>query len=84
MRGCWTGGGCETRVVEPVVAALERRPRLAHEGRDHHDRLLEPVDTLARRRQVDAVPAVLVLVPARPDAQDQPAVADVVDASPPA
>ena len=43
------------------------------------DRLLESVDPLADGRQVDAVAAVLVLVPARPDAEDQPSVADVVD-----
>ena len=69
----------ETRIVELVEAALEGRPLLRHQQADDLDRLLEPVDPLRGRRQVDAVAAVLVLVPAGPDPEDQPPAADVVD-----
>ena len=48
-------------------------------GPDEADGLLEPVDPLAGRRQVDPVATVLVLMPARAEAEDEPAAADVVD-----
>ena len=61
------------------MAAGERRPLLAHEQRHDLDRLLEPVDPFAGRGQFDAVPPVLVLVPACAEPQDQAAAAHVID-----
>ena len=66
-------------VVELVVPALERGAVLPHQQADDLDRLLEPVDALRCRRQLDAVAAMLVLVPPGPDPQRQAPAADVVD-----
>ena len=71
--------GFERRVVEPVVEARISRPFGAHQRDEDLDRLLEAVDALGRRRQVDAVAAVLVGVPAGAQAEDQPAATHVVD-----
>ena len=65
-------------VGQPVVLADERGGRLAQEAADDLDRLLEPGDSLAHGRQVDAVLLVLVDLPPGPDAEDEAAAADVV------
>ena len=73
------GARHEARIVELVVPTPEGRPLLAHQQADDLDGLLEPVDPLRSRRQVDAVAAVLVLVPPGADPEDQSPAADVVD-----
>ena len=71
--------GLEHRVVETVVAALEGDPGLLLEAHQDLHGLLEPVHAFHRLRQVEAVPAVLVRVPARADPEDEPPAAHVVD-----
>ena len=73
------GFGSSGRIHQPVEPALERRPLLALEPVDDLDGLLEATHAVAGRRQVDAVPPVLILVPAGPDAEDQSTPADVID-----
>ena len=79
IRGCWNGAWHQVGVIEPVVATLERAVPLVHQQAHDLDRFLEPVDPLDGRREVDAEATVLLLEPARADAQDQPALAHVVD-----
>ena len=69
------------QVVELIVAARLRRERPAIEDGAHRaDRFVEPVETLAEARpEVDAVGLVLQVHPRAADAQDRPALADVVE-----
>ena len=69
----------ELGLVERVEAAAERDGAAGLQPVEDLERLLEPVDAFGCRRQRDAVAAVLVLVPAGPEAEDQPPAADVVD-----
>ena len=79
IRGRWIGARLELRLVQLVEAATERDRASGLQPVEDLERLLEPVDAFGRRRQRDAVPAVLVLVPAGPEPEDQPPAADVVD-----
>ena len=67
------------RVGERVVLALVRRARLGEERFQHLDRLAETAGAAARGVERDAVGRVLAFEPAGADAEDQPAVARVVD-----
>ena len=67
------------RVGRLVVAALEGRTFVAqHSATDLHG-LLQPVETFARAREVEAVADVLDVVPRGADAEDGPAVRDHVE-----
>ena len=69
------------QVVERVAPARLGGDRLAVEDAPHGaDRFVEPVEALAEAGpEVDAVRRVLELHPGAADAQDRPAVADVVE-----
>ena len=67
------------RLVDPVVAAVERRRLLGEHGPADLQRLLQAVEPLAGRREVEAQALVLHVVPGRPDAEDGPSRADDVE-----
>ena len=69
----------ESGVSKPVVITGEGGALLGHQERDHLDGFLEPIHAFRRWRQLDAIAAMLILVPAGPDPQGEPAFADVVD-----
>ena len=77
--GDCTGFGLERRVADREVRAVERHPVLAEQAVDDLDALLEAVDALLRRGQVEAVGVVLVDLPAGADAEHGAAAGDVVD-----
>ena len=66
-------------LVDPVVAAVERRRLLGEHGPADLQRLLQPVQPLAGGREVEAQSLVLDVVPGRADAEDGPARADDVE-----
>src|SRR5262249_56689965 len=66
-------------VVERVVLALEGGARLREELGQHLDRLAEPARALADGVEGDAVGLALAFEPAGADAEDEAAVAHVVD-----
>ena len=62
------------RLAQLVVRALEVGDLVAQQARDHLERLVEPIEALLERREVDAERIALVLVPAGADAELEPAV----------
>ena len=68
------------RVVERVVLALERRPRLGEEAADHLEALLELLDPHPNGRKVVPVAAVLLVHPSGADAELEPAFGDLIQA----
>jgi hypothetical protein len=64
--------------VDGIVPALEARARLRPHPPDDLDPFRELVDPLPDARERDAVGAVLVLEPARPQTEIEPAAADDV------
>src|SRR5438477_9823723 len=58
------------RPLDPVVLAFERRPVLREHQPGDGDRLFEPVHPLADGRKLEAVTAVLILVPRGTAAHD--------------
>ena len=68
------------RVVERVEPALVAEPLPVEQPAQEHDRLVEPVEPLARAvEEVDAERVVLALEPRPADAEHGPAVRDVVE-----
>ena len=66
-------------LVDPVVAALERRRRLGEHGPDDLEGLLQAVHPLLDGREVEAVAGVLVVVPGGADPEDGPSGGDDVE-----
>ena len=80
--GRWIGLG-SSRWRAPVrvdVAAVVVEGRLGQQADDRLDAFAEAVEAFTQGRQVDAVGAALLLVPAGADAELEPAVGDHVDA----
>src|SRR5690606_30207141 len=70
----------ERRVVDGVELAIEGEALVRVEkAGNHRHRLVEHADARTGGGKLPPVPAMLVLVPARADAADRPAIADVVD-----
>src|SRR4029450_12011399 len=67
------------RLAGPVVASLEARALAAEHGADDLQRLLQPVEALAQRREPEAVAGVLGLEPAGADAEHRAAARDHVE-----
>jgi len=67
------------RVVHREVRALEGRGLLDEEAVHDRDELVEAVDALGDRAELDAVAGVLVLLPARNPARRWPAAADLIE-----
>ena len=68
------------RVVERVEAALVAEPLAIEQAAHEHDRLVEPVEPLARAaEELDPEAVVLALEPGAADAEHGPAVRDVVE-----
>ena len=80
-RGCWTGLGSAGESVSRSAAG-EREPlagRRRPQPGDDRELLLQPVETLAERRERDAVGAVLRVEPAGAEPELDPAAAHLVD-----
>src|SRR5262249_58930966 len=67
------------RLVQPVVAAAERRSLLSPEELLQRERLVELREPDADRRELVAVAVVLALVPSRTHAVDEPPAGEHVD-----
>ena len=68
------------RVVHRVEAALVAEPLAVEQPAHEHDRLVEPVEPLARAaEELDAEAVVLALEPGAADAEHGPAARDVVE-----
>src|SRR4029453_13025086 len=61
------------RLVRAVVAPVERRAFAAQHAADDLERLVEPRQALADRREIEAIALVLGLEPARADPEDRAA-----------
>ena len=73
------GLGIEGRVRELVVLAVEGAAPLRPQRVEYFARLVQPLEPLAQRVEGDAVGFVLVLLPARAEAEDEPTARDDVD-----
>src|SRR6058998_174136 len=71
--------GVEGGVGELVVAHLERGAPLLPQRPDHVAGLIEPLEPLAHRVEGNAVRLVLVLLPSRAQAEQEPSAGDDVD-----
>src|SRR6185437_4915539 len=67
------------RLFQLIIATIIGHSRLGPEPPDQLARLTQPPDTLARRRQWDAVHLMFQLVPARADAEIEPSVRDMIE-----
>ena len=67
------------RLVDPVVAAVESRGFFGEHGPADLQRLLQAVEPLAGRGEVEAQALVLHVVPRRSDAENGPSRADDVE-----
>ena len=71
--------GLTPRVVQLVVLPLEGRHGVGEQARDDLERLVEAVEPLLERGEVDAVGVALLLVPPRAETELEPTAGDDVE-----
>src|SRR5207247_1459449 len=64
--------GLADRPIDPIVASVDAHRAAVPERLDDGERFLHPRDTLRRRREIVAVAAMLLLIPAGPGTAPAP------------